>query len=103
MSEDKPRDRHQGRRLTVRPPEDVRAAAQAVIDKRKGWTMNDFIASCLNALSQVPDSILASLEPYKIETPKGRPRKAVTEKPAALGKPKPTPKRAAKKATRGKP
>lgn len=67
--------RHANPGLTVRPPAEVKSAAQAVLDRR-GREMQAFVTACLIAVAAEPDKLLALLAPYWPDPrPRGRPRR----------------------------
>jgi hypothetical protein len=67
-------DLHRQNRATVRPPPEVKQAAQDAL-AGTGWTFNDFVVACLAMLVKRPKTFLKQLEPYKPESKRGRPRK----------------------------
>ena len=71
---DERRDRHLGKRMTVRPPDDVKADAQEILNDH-GWTMNDFLTACLALLTKNPKAFLARLADFRPPPRRGRPRK----------------------------
>jgi hypothetical protein len=67
--------------LTVRPPADALASAQAVLTEHD-LAMRGFISACLNALAADPEGFLHSLDGHwPPEKPRGRPKTSST--PAA--------------------
>lgn len=67
---------HANPALTVRPPADVKAAAQTELDDR-GKEMQAFVTACLAAVANEPDKMLSVVEKYwPAPRPRGRPRRA---------------------------
>lgn len=73
MTEDR-RDRHLGKRTTVRPPTEVKVAALGVL-RDNGWSLNDFVQACLVLVTKNPKDMLPSLERFRPPPKKGRPKK----------------------------
>lgn len=67
-------DLHRENGSTVRPPAQVKADAQKVLDGA-GWTFNDFVVACMRMLAKRPATFLRQLEPFKPPANRGRPRK----------------------------
>jgi hypothetical protein len=66
---------HAERALTVRPPVELRNAAQRVLTERDR-EMQAFVVACLAALTADPDPFLAQLAVYwPPPKPRGRPRR----------------------------
>jgi hypothetical protein len=66
-------DRHRDPPLTVRPPAEVLAGAQAVLADRS-VEMRAFVSACLSVLAADPDGTLRFLEGHwPPEKPRGRP------------------------------
>lgn len=72
---DEPRDYHRTKRATLRPPDDVKAEAQAVL-AANGWTMNEFLVACLVLVAKDSAAMLKRLGEFRPTTKPGRPRKA---------------------------
>lgn len=66
------RDRHLGKRTTVRPPTEVKRAALRVLHDN-GWTLNDYVQACLVQVADNPEDTLRSLEPIRPQPKMGRP------------------------------
>lgn len=67
-------DRHRDPPLTVRPPADVLAGAQAVMAERS-LEMRGFVSACLAAVAHDPDGFLRVLDGHwPPEKRRGRPR-----------------------------
>ena len=61
--------------LTVRPPAEVKAAAQAILDQRD-LELRAFITACLSAIAAEPDRMLTLLAEYWPQAKRrGRPRR----------------------------
>lgn len=71
---DERRDRHLGRRTTVRLPDDLKANALEVLATH-GWTLNDIFVACLRAVIRTPRKLLALLAEHRPTPRRGRPRK----------------------------
>lgn len=69
-------NRHLDPALTVRPPAQVKADAQAVLRER-GLEMRAFVTACLVAVAADPDRMLQQLAAHwPDDKPKGRPRRS---------------------------
>lgn len=66
-------DRHERDKTTFRPPPEVKAAAQEVLNDRDDWTMNDFLVACLVLLAKNPQAMLDRLAEFRPPPKKGRP------------------------------
>ncbi|MFI6771171.1 hypothetical protein [Streptomyces sp. NPDC050355] len=70
---------HRDPPLTVRPPADLKAEAQAALAARD-LEVRAFVVACLNALVADPDQFLSELGTHWPERkPRGRPPKATSE------------------------
>jgi hypothetical protein len=68
---------HRDPALTVRPPADLKAAAQEAL---RGREMQAFVVACLTALTADPDGFLARLEDHwPARKPLGRPRRSAAD------------------------
>jgi hypothetical protein len=66
--------------LTVRPPAEVKARAQAELAAR-GRGLRGFVTACLAALVAEPDRLLALLDAHwPAEKPRGRPRRGTEQR-----------------------
>ncbi|GGM53748.1 hypothetical protein ACFFX1_54700 [Dactylosporangium sucinum] len=71
--------RHTDKTESTRVPPEVSDAARAELETR-GWTVFEFLAACLTALTRQPSELMAVVERHKPEPkPKGRPRKTARE------------------------
>lgn len=71
---DEQRDRHLGKRTTVRPSAETKTNALRVL-KAHGWTLNDFVEACLLLVAGNPKDMLRSLERFRPPPKLGRPPK----------------------------
>lgn len=68
---------HRDPGMTIRPPAELKAAAQTALGDRE---MRAFVVACLAALVADPDRFLAGLDAYWPEKKvRGRPRKAASD------------------------
>lgn len=68
-------DRHRDPTVTVRPTEDVKNTASAVLGAH-GWTIQAYLLACMSELLADPRRRIAEVEPYKPEPKQfGRPPK----------------------------
>jgi hypothetical protein len=70
---------HQHRKISVRPPAEVREGAKTVLAEH-GWTMQQFVTASLRALNDAPERCLTALEPFKPEVRRGRPAGRATQR-----------------------
>ncbi|MER7331793.1 MULTISPECIES: hypothetical protein [unclassified Micromonospora] len=75
MNGDK-KDRHLGKRTTVRPSTDVKLAALRVL-RANGWTLNDFVQAVLALVADNPAETLRNVEGFR------PPRRSGRRQPAA--------------------
>lgn len=71
-------DRHERDKTTFRPPPEVKADAQKVLNEHGDWTMNDFLVACLVLLAKNPKAMLDRLAEFRPPPKRGRPPKRST-------------------------
>lgn len=65
---------HSNPSVSFRPPAEVRDGARIAVNDT-GWTMQDVLTACLNALRTNPAWLLKALTPYRLKSaPAHRPR-----------------------------
>lgn len=73
----KNRDRHQNPVMATRPDPELRAKTAATLADND-WTMNEFVAACMELVNRNPAAMLKRLAAFKPPRKKGRPRAAKT-------------------------